>query len=184
MQILHPTVDGYLSDRDLTRYGGKHSWLYQLRHDGTGSVRIPYLYGIRHFDEGRRDVAGEMPFVSFELLKNGLILRWNCNQRIRCVGVQLSSIERIELTGHQILFQNRYWQEAAFHYGKLTFTVSGEEPIIFEVVSREFPKIKSYFEKAVFRNKTILKLEKPTEIRQLATSNYEHLRFLIEQMMS
>ena len=93
---------GVLEIEDKAYFGGTYSFLEKLRMSGTGSPKILYGSGVPAFDEMDNGLESEVSFVSFELLRDGLIARLNRNQRYSCAGVRLSDIQQISFTAYQV----------------------------------------------------------------------------------
>lgn len=92
----------HLTTSEKQQFGGEFSFLGKWTRKGIGSPRIAYEKGISEIDDWRKDTTSEAIFVSFELLKNGLIFRFNQNSRLKTMGVKISEIKKIKLTGHRI----------------------------------------------------------------------------------
>ena len=87
MRVIRLQADGQLLKRDLAYFGGAYTFWEKIRLRGIGSSKVIYEKGIPAFDEVDRGLVNELGFVNFELLKNGLLLRLNQNQRTACVGI-------------------------------------------------------------------------------------------------
>ena len=79
-----------------------YSFVDKLKMSGTGSPKILYVSGVPVFDEMDNGLESEVSFVSFELLRDGLIARLNRNQRYSCAGVRLSDIQQINFTAYRL----------------------------------------------------------------------------------
>jgi hypothetical protein len=97
MQHFPTTKNGLLSKKQIEAFGGAFSSKGKLLLKGTGSTKLVYIGGVDIFDSVCRETEGEMAFVNFELLKNGLVLRLNINQRQVCAGVKLDEIRSIKI---------------------------------------------------------------------------------------
>lgn len=102
MKEVEIELSGQLVLSEKRYFGGRFSFFESLRIGGTGSPKIVYDKGITAFDEMDDGIANEMSFVSFELLKNGLIIRLNRTQKLCCVGAKLNEIEKIKLTRFKV----------------------------------------------------------------------------------
>ncbi len=154
MRVVKTNQAGQLLKSELKAFGGTYSFWEKLVNKGVGSAKVIYDEGIEVFDELDRGVSGEIGFVSFELLKDGLLLRFNKNQRTLCLGVKLSEINAINLTGFSIKLIVKKKYQAAYikivHRGVLEISEKKGSTTSFSVVTREFIDIRSFFEKSVF----------------------------------
>lgn len=156
MRVVKTNQAGQLLKSELKAFGGAYNFWEKFINNGVGSPKVIYEEGIEVFDEQDRGVAGEISFVSFELLKNGLLLRLNQNQRMLCLGVNLSEIEGISLLAYEIEIKKRKyrkWRTRIVHRGDLTIRERDGVSTSFSVVTREFETIKSFFDKPVFAEK-------------------------------
>jgi len=79
-----------MTEKDKSHFGGKYGFIQRIKLGGIGSPKVIYKSGIPHFDELKNQIAeSEIPFVNFELMKNGLLIRLNHNLKTRYVGIQL-----------------------------------------------------------------------------------------------
>ena len=86
------------------------------------------------------------------MLKDGLLIRLNRNQRLRYVGYQLHEILSIQLTGRPVESEgpkNRYQN----YEGTLQLNPMEGAPLRFKVQSIFFSKIQQFFEKPLFESK-------------------------------
>ena len=95
MKLIKTQPGGVLSLGEKIYFGGPYSFWEKLKMKGIGSPKMVYDSGIEEFDEEDTGVGGEVSFVSMEVLKNGLIIRLNRNNRHRSVGIRLTDIEKI-----------------------------------------------------------------------------------------
>jgi len=140
---------------DINYFGGQFSFWEKVKRKGIGSPKLIYEAGVEGFDKINRSIQGEIGFVNFELLKNGLILRLNVNQRHSCLGVKLSDVKAINLVAYRIEIKYRQFGSVIkkiVHRGELE-VVEANERIIFTIVSREFSGIKAFFEKEDFKDR-------------------------------
>lgn len=152
---IETNKNGELRTKDIKYFGGKYSFWENLRTGGIGSTKIIYDSGIEEFDKLKRNITGEIGFVNFELLKNGLILRLNINQRFCCLGMKLSELEAINLIAYRIAIEvERYGiiETKIVHRGDLEI-MSSSGGVKFSVIVREFKSIVNYFKKDEFRGK-------------------------------
>lgn len=154
MRIVKTNQAGELISSEVKNFGGAFSLWEKLKNKGVGSAKVIYDEGIEAFDAQNRGVVGEVSFVSFELLQDGLLLRFNQNQRTLCLGLKLSEIDAINLTAFRIELVVKKKFQAAFtkivHRGVLEINEKGGITTSFSVVTREFTDVKSFFEKSVF----------------------------------
>ena len=151
MQQLTIDGGGQLSGRALRYYGGAYSAWYRLRNGGVGSSKMIYRAGIPAFDALDRGVGGELSFVTFELLRGGLLLRVNRSQRLACIGIRLDEIERIELLGHRINIREGSGAGRIVHHGALTIREIGGEELHLSVIVREFRSLLAYLNRPELR---------------------------------
>ena len=102
MRAVKTNQAGQLLKSELKAYGGAYNFWEKFVNNGVGSSKVIYDEGLEPCDAMDRGVAGEISFVSFELLNNGLLLRLNLNQRTACIGLMLTEIEQINLAGLRI----------------------------------------------------------------------------------
>lgn len=147
MRILEIIENGVLSIEDTEYFGGRFSLWENLKRGGVGSPKIIYQSGIEEFDKIKRNVEGEIGFVNFELMKNGLILRLNINQRMRCVGLRLDEIEAINLVAYRIAVTGIGKNKSKNIFrGELELLDSGNS-MKFLVHERDFKGLKNFFQK-------------------------------------
>lgn len=150
MKKVETNKNGELNKKDLRHFGGQYSFLEKIKMKGTGSPKIIYESGIEEFDKLKRNITGEIGFVNFEILKNGLILRLNVNQRFSCIGIKLDELNEINLVGYKIKIRARNLQgylHKIVHRGELEFTTTNKT-LKFNIIVREFENIKKYFERS------------------------------------
>jgi hypothetical protein len=144
-----------LTPESLEYFGGKYTLWERLKMGGSGSPKINYVSGIEEFDRLKRDIAGDAPFVSFELFKNGLILRLNNNQRFGCVGMRLNELKSLNLVAYRIeIKQRRAGKEKTkiVHRGELEI-VEINERLKFSVIVSEFDGLRQFFQKEELADK-------------------------------
>lgn len=157
MKPLSLLPDGRLSKRWLAAYGGEHSLLSSWRMKGTGSGRLVYFSGLPHFDERLRGSEGEVPLATMELLREGLLLRLNVNQRVACAGVALADFHEALLERQRGIHRwyDRHagvWRESAYDHGILYLAGAGFE-VKAVVLTREYLDVVSFFDKPPLRGR-------------------------------
>ena len=150
MKIVRSNKSGHLVIKEKLYFGGEFSFLQKLKLNGTGSNKLIYIEGIEELDLLYRDVEGELIFVNFEILPNGLILRANCNQRLMNLGVRLSDISEINLTGYRIdIGKSKFGiinSDGVAYRGELEILeIENHKKTIFRVVTREYNQILAFF---------------------------------------
>lgn len=148
MKTVEIEESGVLEDEEKAHFGGTYSLWERLKMGGTGSSKIVYESGIDHFDQLDRGIANELGFVSFEILKNGLILRLNRNQRLRCVGVRLSELEQIRLVAFRIELRYRRfngYRTKIVHRGELELLEVDGTSSRFSIFTQNFESLLQYF---------------------------------------
>ncbi len=137
-------------------FGGAYSFWEKLTHRGIGSAKVLYEQGIPEFDQLDREVSNELRFVSFELLKNGLLLRLNQNQRIACVGTRLSELERIQLEAFRIELKQRRLgrlETKIVHRAEVSFHGKWGDSVQFSIMSSQFPSLLAFFQRPQLEQK-------------------------------
>jgi len=153
MRKIKINNSGELLSSEKSFFGGEYSLWEKLKKKGVGSAKIIYDQGITEFDKLGRNIEGEISFVSFEILKNGLILRLNRNQRIECVGVQLNQLAAINLVGYRIDIVFRDGSIKRVHRGELEIKAISGATSSFSVITREFKTLVSFFQKEELSDK-------------------------------
>ena len=153
MKTLKTNNSGQLSVKDTIHFGGEYTSWEKVKNGGIGSTKLIYDSGLKEFDKLSRNLPGEIGFVNFELLKNGLVLRLNINQRLCCMGVRLCEINRIDLVGYRIEVKQKQLVgqvvNKIVHRGDMQIvTQIGTSK--FTIVMREFGGIVKYFSKVEF----------------------------------
>ena len=149
MRILTTNVHGELRRKDLIHFGGAYSFWDKLKLGGTGSPKVVYESGLEAFDAQKRHTSGEIGFINFEIMKDGLILRLNMNQRLFSVGFKLSEIEKINFTAFTIDINNSLLnpgKEKIVNRGEIEI-VTPEHRIEFAVIVKQFKGITQFFMK-------------------------------------
>ena len=146
MKEVEIETSGILTPEEIDYFGGTYSFWERIRLQGVGSPKIIYEKGIPAFDAFVRDVEGELSFVSFELLRNGLILRLNVKLELRCVGTRLTEIDKIKL----IAFRNEGGKD---YHGELEIILLNGSSCTFEVFTQNFSSLLQFFRKQPFVGK-------------------------------
>lgn len=152
MRLIQTNINGELTAKDIKYFGGQYSFWDKVRKRGIGSAKIIYDSGIEEFDKLKRNITGEIGFVNFELLKNGLILRLNITQRFSCIGIKLDEIKEINLIAYRIRIEvkrNGVFETKIVHRGILEI-ITLNEGLRFSIVVREFESIVNYFKRDEF----------------------------------
>jgi hypothetical protein len=155
MKKIKTNKNGELTNKDIRYFGGEYSFWEKVKKRGVGSPKIIYESGIEEFDNLKRNVEGEIGFVNFELLKNGLILRLNLNQRFGWIGMKIDELKEINLIGYRIKIKQRRLgkiETKIVHRGELEL-IEKNETLKFNVIVREFNGIKRYFERSELKTK-------------------------------
>jgi hypothetical protein len=92
MKKLNLTNSYNLYSRDLENYGGAFSFFEKLKLKGIGSAKLVYEKGIDEIDKIILESGNKVAILNFELLKNGLLLRYNINNEIGCFAFRLDEI--------------------------------------------------------------------------------------------
>ena len=156
LKAVKTDSSGALQKVEQQYFGGTYSLWEVIRKQGIGSPKIIYASGIETFDYVEQGAANEVAFVNFELLRNGLILRLNRRQMIRCAGIRLSDLLMVNLEARPIkVSARRYgWPTTKIvHGGTLHLVSTAAEVCSFTVLVRDFPQLLSFFEKAEFAGK-------------------------------
>lgn len=156
MKVVKLQADGQLLKRDLAFFGGAYSFLEKIRRRGVGSSKVIYEKGIPAFDEVDRGLVNELGFVNFELLKDGLLLRLNQNQRTSCVGIRLSELTNIDLVAFRIELRQKEmgrWQTKIIHRGELAIWKEEERVGEFSILSAHFKSLLAFFKEEAFKDK-------------------------------
>ncbi len=153
MRKIKTNNSGELLSSEKAFFGGEYSLWEKLKKKGVGSAKIIYDKGIPEFDKLSRNVEGEISFVSFEILKNGLILRLNRNQRVECVGLKLDELEAINLVGYRIDIIMRDGSINRVHRGELEIKVINGDTANFAIIAREFKTLIEFFRREEFADK-------------------------------
>jgi hypothetical protein len=149
LRIVKTNRSGELIRPEQKAFGGTFPFFEKLKMGGTGSSKMIYHKGIPEFDLLNKGEVGMTSFVSFELLKNGLLLRLNRNQKTKCLGIQLTHIKVIKLLAYRIEIREKRFsihKTKIIHRGELTIESKDGGLAEFEILSSNFESIKKYFE--------------------------------------
>lgn len=155
LRILSLNPANQIHKSDKRYFGGEFSFFERLRLDGIGSTKIIYENGIPYFDELQTIAPNEISFVNFELLRDGLLLRLNRNQRIRCVGVRISDLRQLHLEGFRIAIRSRKYgdnQTKIVQRGIFTLVTKEDNQVQLRVLLHDFDKILNFFDRQGFDN--------------------------------
>ncbi|CAH0999694.1 hypothetical protein LEM8419_00994 [Neolewinella maritima] len=143
---LPTDAGGMLKPGALDQLGGPYSLYVRLWRGGTGSPRVIYTGGVRQFDALRRDVGGEVAFLTMEELSRGLVFRLNINQRIACVGILKADVDFVHLLAYRVRVRIKR-QIRIVHRGDLRFDLRDGTMLTMEVIVRKFQAVDHYFRK-------------------------------------
>ena len=153
MKRVNIKPGGILAPSEKAYFGGSFSLWEKLKMKGIGSPKMVYESGIEEFDEEDTGVGGEVSFVSMEVLKNGLIIRLNRNNRHRSVGIRLTDLEKIKLTAIRIkrlLSRKEDGNTKIVHRGELEIRDIHQHEFRFQVMVAEFKLVLEFFHKPPF----------------------------------
>ena len=144
--------------RALATYGGEHTSLQRLLMKGIGSPRV-LVREVELFPGtgGERLLPGEPATVSFELLREGLLLHLRIGGRLRSYGLRLADLPSIHLMAYpkRVRMGRRltgiWWK--IVHRGVLTLTLANGAELVFGVPTVDFPGVRAFFDKFVFTGK-------------------------------
>lgn len=181
MRKIKTNNSGELLSSEKIHFGGEYSLWEKLKKKGIGSAKIIYAEGIEEFDKLSRNIEGEISFVSFEILKNGLILRLNRNQRVECVGLKLDQLETIDLVGYRIDIVFRDGSKKKVHRGELEIKALNGEVSNFSVIAREFKALVEFFQREELIDKFNYSISTdPPELDGYKTTNDYKLHYALE----
>lgn len=167
MKVVEIELSGILDDEEKEYFGGTYSFWERIKLKGVGSPKIVYHKGIPVFDTLNDLVENDSSFVSFELMKNGLILRLNRIQRLRCVGTRMTDLEAIILTAYKIEFKRTKWNQPPsriVHMGILEIRELDGSHCTFRIFTQSFDDLLKFFKKAPFAGKFTFQVsENPTQ---------------------
>jgi hypothetical protein len=132
---------------------GQYLLIERIKRRGVGSSKVVYESGVKEFDSLLRGMDTETAFASFELQKNGLVVRMNINQRLSCVGIESAEIEAINFTAYSVILRRGISAKRKTVYnGKLEIILLNEM-LKFTVRELEFNDMLKYFSNAGFEEK-------------------------------
>ena len=137
LKIVQLKNNGRLTIKDKEYFGGKYSFIQRIKMNGVGSPKVIYKSGIPYFDELSSFVENEVPFVNFELMQNGLLIRLNRNQKTRIVGFRLDEILMVKYFKTQ--------NDDNVTAQQLRITTVNEDQLQFRVVTQNIKTIKEFF---------------------------------------
>lgn len=145
--------NGKFSPQAVEFLQGQYTFIERLKRRGVGSSKVVYEAGISAFDNLLRGLETEIAFASFELQKNGLIVRLNINQRLGCVGITLTEIESINLISCPAKIKRGLsTKRKIIHTGKLEFRLYNGT-LRFAIRELEYTEILKFFTNAGFAEK-------------------------------
>jgi len=157
MKILRTTYAGELTKSEQHYFGGPYGFWEKLFLGGVGSNKLIYESGISDIDSLKRGVEGELVFINFEILPNGLIIRANCNQRKLVVGLKISDIQSIQLTAFKLSNHSNFHTDNSFKIefeGVISITKQfSEKKAEFKVIGSEFNDLIKFFKAKQFNGK-------------------------------
>lgn len=145
--------NGKFSPAMLAYLTGKYSFIERIRKRGVGSSKVIYESGVMPFDILSRGLVTETAFASFELQKNGLIVRMNINQRLSCVGIESAEIEAINFTAYPVVLRRGISSKRKTVYNGKLEIILRNETLKFTVRELEFNDILKFFTDADFNEK-------------------------------
>ena len=169
MKTIEIELSGVLEEEEVHYFGGAYSFFERIRMKGIGSPKIVYRSGVPAFDALNEFTPTEFSFVSFELMKNGLILRLNRTQRLRCVGTRLTDLESIKLTAYQIQLQRSSWaklQQKTVLMGVLEILEKDGTSSKFQIFTQNFDGLLKFFTKPVFADKFVYSISRDPHLEK------------------
>lgn len=167
MKTIETELSGILEEEEKEYFGGTYSFWERIKLKGIGSPKIVYHAGIPEFDALNEYVENENSFVSFEVMKNGLILRLNRTQRLRCVGTRLTDLESIHLTAYKIELRRAKLLNSPsriVHMGVLEIIELDGTHCSFRIFTQSFDDLLKFFNKPPFAGKFTFQVsENPTQ---------------------
>jgi hypothetical protein len=152
LQVVEITQGGVIEPEDLLWVGGSYSWLDRIRRGGIGSPKVIYVSGIPAFDQLSHQVEGQTTFANFELLREGLLLRGNCTQRIAAVALRYEEIESIHLMGYPVKIRVNTWrlrsETQTIYKGALSLRTTDGQRAVFALRVSEYESVLAFFSNA------------------------------------
>lgn len=151
MEIIDPYLSPSSYKKIINRYGGAYGIWESIKIGGIGSPKVVYRTGIEAFNEIKDGLGNEIPFVNFELLKNGLILRINKKQKLGVGLIHFEELLSIRLSAFRILLKYNHRSDKLVHAGKLEIELHHPKILHFEIPVKEFQALHKYFKKEPFQ---------------------------------
>lgn len=160
MEKLNLTNSYNLYTRDLENYGGEFSLFEKLKLKGIGSAKLVYEKGIDEIDKIILESGNKVAILNFELLKNGLLLRYNINNEIGCYAFRLDEICSINFLAIPIQIRvkrfGRYITKIVYR-GELEL-INNNEKVKLYVLTKDFKSILSFLRKPLLVEKLNFKI--------------------------
>lgn len=136
----------------LRKFGGKFGLFEKIKMGGVGSPKIKYSAGLEGIDSFVEDTAGsDIPYVNFEYLKNGILVRVNKTQYLKGVLIAFDEISTIVLTiSQKLLNQGNFREEMEkinLDSAKLEISSNQGQTLICEVSTQSYIGLRKYFRK-------------------------------------
>ncbi|MEM6965811.1 MAG: hypothetical protein AAF573_13670 [Bacteroidota bacterium] len=152
MLVCDLEPDGSAPWELLRKFGGKFGLFEKIRMGGVGSPKIKYASGLEGIDDFVEDTAGsDIPYVNFEYLKNGILVRVNKTQYLKGVLINFDEISNIVLTISQKLLNKGNLLEEMEKIGldsaKLEIQSSQGQTLTCEVSTQSYMGLRKYFQK-------------------------------------
>lgn len=150
MRTIETELSGVLEEEELPYFGGTFTLFEKLRMGGTGSPKVIYQSGIPAFEDLVKGAENESTFVSFEVMKNGLIVRANRQQRLHCVGTRLTDLEKIKLEAFKIELRDKHLKRMVYqttYRGELEILEKDGAVCRFMVSPQNLSGIRAFFQK-------------------------------------
>lgn len=146
MKIIRLKNDGNFTLEDLKWLGGKYTFWRRIKKGGIGSGKALYREGIEAFDRIQRGIEGEVCMVNFELLREALVIRANCNNRIAIVGVRYEDVISIQMVGYMM----RDGTAEIVKQGTLSILERNGGQLFFSILAKDFDAMTQFFSKPDF----------------------------------
>lgn len=106
MELISLDEAGRLSYHHLKALGGKFGWLEIIKLKGVGSSKFIYDSGIPTFDQISK-VSNALDYVSLELLKKGIVIRFQKKNIFRACIFSFDEIQKINITTYRFKIHTR-----------------------------------------------------------------------------
>lgn len=156
MRLIKTNKSGQLIKKEIKFYGGEFSTLEKIKLGQIGSPKVIYDYGLEDLDILSRNIEGEVTYINFEILKNGLIIRANCNQRQIVLGLKLSETKSIDLIGKRLTTETDDMQivnKKIQNEGMMRIQTTDSTMIKLIIQSQQYNDIVKFFSMLPFQNK-------------------------------